>query len=141
MRIPLRSWGRGDPTLTRDGLPRRRCRSRRGPRAPVGRGRRVVAHVTSEDQQGKVVPNVKTVHYLVEARTVTEADMNVAAEALLAHRDIGPFEIARGFVVDLTAAVRASRQAMAILAEPTAKAGSKRAAIKSAILFARVAAR
>ncbi|MGU3662210.1 hypothetical protein [Methylobacterium fujisawaense] len=43
---------------------------------------------------------------------------------------------ALGWVVDLTAAVKADRHATATLKEPTARPGSKRAAIKSAILLA-----
>lgn len=74
---------------------------------------------------------------LLQAKAFTRADLDAAIEAFLANPKIGPFALASGLTVDLTAAVKADRHATAILAEPTAKGGSRRAAVKSALLLAR----
>jgi hypothetical protein len=76
-----------------------------------------------------------TVSDLLKSKEVTAAQVSAAVDAVLASPKIGLFELAFGCVVDLTATVRADRHASAVLKEPTAKAGSKRAAIKSAILL------
>ena len=77
-----------------------------------------------------------TVSDLLKSEEVTDAQVSAAVDAVLANPKIGLFELALGCVVDLTAIVRADRHASAVLKEPTAKAGSKRAAVKSAILLA-----
>ena len=78
----------------------------------------------------------QTVGDLVKARVVTQKDMEEALDAFLADPGVGVFEIARGCLVDITAAVKASRHTTATLTEPTAKTGSRRAAVKTAILLA-----
>jgi hypothetical protein len=74
---------------------------------------------------------------LIQAHLITRADLDAAIEAFLANPKIGLFELASGCTVDLTAAVKADRHATAILTEPTAKGGSRRAAVKSALVLAR----
>lgn len=74
---------------------------------------------------------------LVQARAIAPAALDAAVEAFLANPKIGSFELASGYTVDLTAAVKADRHATAILTEPTAKDGSRRAAVKSALVLAR----
>lgn len=77
-----------------------------------------------------------TVSDLLKSKEVTPEQVSAAIDAVLAHPKIGLFELAVGCIVDLTATVRADRHASAVLKEPTAKAGSKRAAVKSVILLA-----
>ena len=77
-----------------------------------------------------------TVSDLLKSKEVTAEQVSAAVDAVLANPKIGLFDLAFGCVVDLTAHVRADRHALAVLREPTAKTGSKRAAIKSAILLA-----
>jgi hypothetical protein len=77
-----------------------------------------------------------TVSDLFKSREVTEAQVSAAVDAVLADPKIGPFGLTLGWIVDLTKAVKADRHASATLKEPTAKAGSRRAAAKSAILLA-----
>jgi hypothetical protein len=77
-----------------------------------------------------------TVSDLFKSKEVTDAQVNAAVDAVLADPKTGPFELATGWVVDLAAAVKADRHATATLKEPTARPGSKRAAVKSAILLA-----
>ena len=77
-----------------------------------------------------------TVSDLLKSKEVTAEQVSAAVDAVLASPKIGLFERALGCVVDLTATVRADRHASAVLKEPTAKAGSKRAAVKPAILLA-----
>lgn len=77
-----------------------------------------------------------TVSDLLKSKVVTDAQVSAAVDAVLANPRTGPFELASGWVIDLTAAVKADRHAMATLKEPTAKPGSKRAAVRSAILLA-----
>ena len=77
-----------------------------------------------------------TVSDLLKSKVVTDAQVSAAVDAVLANPRTGPFELASGWVIDLTAAVKADRHATATLKEPTAKPGSKRAALKSAILLA-----
>ena len=76
-----------------------------------------------------------TVSDLLKSKEVTAKQLSAAVDAVLANPKIGLFELAVGCIVDLTATVRADRHASAVLKEPTAKAGSKRAAVKSAILL------
>lgn len=73
---------------------------------------------------------------LLQAKAITRAALDAAVEAFLADPSIGAFEIAPGCIVDLTAAVKADRHATATYKEPTAKAGSRRAAVRSALLLA-----
>ncbi|CAM2783002.1 hypothetical protein ACLBXJ_02825 [Methylobacterium mesophilicum] len=77
-----------------------------------------------------------TVSDLLKSKEVTDAQVSAAVDAVLANAKIGPFELASGWVLDVTAAVKADRHATATLKEPTARPGSKRAAVKSAILLA-----
>ncbi|MHC2109179.1 hypothetical protein [Methylobacterium sp. CM6246] len=77
-----------------------------------------------------------TVSDLLKSREVTDAQVSAAVDAVLANAKIGPFELASGWVLDVTAAVKADRHATATLKEPTARPGGKRAAVKSAILLA-----
>jgi hypothetical protein len=77
-----------------------------------------------------------TVSDLLKSKEVTEAQVRAAVDAVLLNPKAGPFELAFGWVVDLTNAVRADRHASAVVKEPTAKSGSKRAAVRSAILLA-----
>ncbi|MGH1592317.1 hypothetical protein ACRBEV_32865 (plasmid) [Methylobacterium phyllosphaerae] len=79
----------------------------------------------------------ETVTELLQGQAITPADLDAAVDAFLIDPKIGLFEVAPGRQVDLTAAVRADRHATAILTEPTARAGSRRAAVRSAILLAR----
>ncbi|MHC2109316.1 hypothetical protein [Methylobacterium sp. CM6246] len=72
---------------------------------------------------------------LVKSREVTGAQLSAAVDAVLANPKTGPFELASGWIIDLNAAVKTDRHAMAILKEPTARPGSKRAAVKSALLL------
>jgi hypothetical protein len=74
---------------------------------------------------------------LIQARTISPANLDAAIAAFLADPKIGAFELAPGFTVDLTAVVKADRHAMATLKEPTAKGGSRRAAVRCALLLAR----
>jgi hypothetical protein len=73
---------------------------------------------------------------LLQAKTITQADVDAAVDAFLGNPKVGRFKLAVGCVVDLTAAVKADRHATATLKEPTARPGSKRAAVKSALLLA-----
>ena len=77
-----------------------------------------------------------TVSELFKSKVVTEEEVSAAVDAVLADPKVGPFELTLGWIVDLTAAVRADRHASATLREPTARTRSKRAAVKSAILLA-----
>jgi hypothetical protein len=77
-----------------------------------------------------------TVSDLLKSKEVTDAQVSAAVDAVLASPKIGLFELTSGWVIDLTAAVKADRHATATLKEPTARPGSKRAAVKSAILLA-----
>lgn len=79
----------------------------------------------------------ESVSDLLRAGAITQANLDAAVVALLANPMIGQFELASGCTVDLTAAVKADRHATAILKEPTAKGGSRRAAVRSALLLAR----
>ncbi|UIY45629.1 hypothetical protein [Methylobacterium radiotolerans] len=74
---------------------------------------------------------------LLQARAITRAELDAAVEAFLANPRIGAFKIASGCIVDLTATVKADRHATATYKEPTAKSGSRRAAVRSALLLAR----
>ncbi|MGE8126044.1 hypothetical protein ACQKQD_03615 [Methylobacterium sp. NPDC080182] len=80
---------------------------------------------------------LETVGDLLHAGMITRSQLDVAIEAFIANPKIGAFELAPGCVVDLTAAVKADRHATATFKEPTAKAGSRRAAIRSALQVAR----
>lgn len=75
---------------------------------------------------------------LLEAKVITRAELDAAVEAFLTNPQVGAFEIASGYAVDLTAAVKADRHATATFKEPTAKSGSRRAAVRSALLLARL---
>ena len=77
-----------------------------------------------------------TVSDLVKSKVITDEEVNAAVDAVFADLKIGAFELTSGWIVDLTAAVKADRHASATLREPTAKARIKRAAVKSAILLA-----
>ncbi|TXM97315.1 hypothetical protein FV242_31850 [Methylobacterium sp. WL64] len=77
-----------------------------------------------------------TVSDLLKSKEVTDAQVSAAVDAVLVNPRTGPFQLASGWVLDVTAAVKADRHATATLKEPTARPGSKRAAIKSAILLA-----
>ena len=85
----------------------------------------------------KTKPGPVSVGDLLQARTITQTDLDAAVNAFLANPRVGLFELDLGCVVDLTAAVKADRHATATLKEPTARPGSKRAAVKSALLLAR----
>ena len=73
---------------------------------------------------------------LLQAKVITRADLDAAVDAFLANPKIGSFELASGYTVDITAAVKADRYATAILNEPTAKSGSRRTMVRSALLLA-----
>ena len=77
-----------------------------------------------------------TVSDLLKSKEVTAEQVSAAVDAVLANPRTGPFQLASGWVLDVTGAVRADRHATATLKEPTARPGSKRAAVKSAILLA-----
>ncbi|MHC2109003.1 hypothetical protein [Methylobacterium sp. CM6246] len=77
-----------------------------------------------------------TVSDLIKSREVTNAQVNAALDAVFADPKIGTFELASGWVLDITAAVKADRHATATLKEPTARPSSRRAAVRSAILLA-----
>ncbi|WP_246689983.1 hypothetical protein [Methylobacterium sp. WL7] len=77
-----------------------------------------------------------TVSDLSKSKEVTDAQVNAAVDAVLANPNTGPFELASGWVLDVTTAVKADRHATATLKEPTARPGSRRAAVRSAILLA-----
>ncbi|MHB2205095.1 hypothetical protein [Methylobacterium sp. CM6257] len=77
-----------------------------------------------------------TVSELRKAAEITDQEIEAAISAVLANPKVGPFELASGWTIDLTKAVMADRHASAIIKEPTAKAGSKRLAVRSAILLA-----
>ena len=77
-----------------------------------------------------------TVSDLFKSREVTDAQVSAAVDAVLDDPKTGRFELASGWAVDLTAAVKADRHATATLKEPTARPSSKRTAVKSAILMA-----
>lgn len=79
----------------------------------------------------------ETVSDLLRAGTITRTELDVAVEAFLVNPKVGAFEIAPGCIVDLTAAVKADRHATATFIEPTAKGGSRRTAIRSALHLAR----
>ena len=85
----------------------------------------------------KSKPEPASIGDLLEAGRITQTDIDAAVNAFLANPRVGLFELTLGCVVNLTAAVRADRHATATLKEPTARPGSKRAAVKSALLLAR----
>ncbi|WP_342111312.1 hypothetical protein [Methylobacterium sp. SI9] len=85
----------------------------------------------------KTEPSVR-IGKLLEAKVITRAELDAAVEAFIVNPQVGAFEIAPGYTVDLTAAVKADRHATATVKEPTAKSGSRRAAIRSALLLARL---
>ncbi|KAA0113518.1 hypothetical protein CIW48_29630 [Methylobacterium sp. P1-11] len=85
----------------------------------------------------KPKPDLVSVGDLLQAKAITQTDIDAAVNAFLANPRVGLFKLALGCVVDLTAAVKADRHATATLKEPTARPGSKRAAVKSALLLAR----
>lgn len=74
---------------------------------------------------------------LLETKAITRAELDAAVEAFLTNPQVGPFEVSAGYTVDLTAAVKADRHASATFKEPTAKIGSRRAAVRSALLLAK----
>ena len=84
-----------------------------------------------------VKSQLQSVSDLVHARKIGRFNLDAAVEAFLANPKIGAFDLAPGFTLDLTVAVRADRHATATLGEPTAKGGSRRAAVRSALLLAR----
>lgn len=85
----------------------------------------------------KAKAQLENVRDLVHARKIAWANLDAAVEAFLANPKIGAFELAPGLTVDLTAVVKADRHVTATLREPTAKGGSRRAAVRSALLLAR----
>ncbi|TXM92099.1 hypothetical protein FV222_23700 [Methylobacterium sp. WL103] len=74
---------------------------------------------------------------LFKAKIVTDDEVNTAVDIFMRAADVRLFRFASGHTLDLAAAVRASRHATATLTEPTAKDGSKRSAVRTAILLAR----
>jgi hypothetical protein len=77
-----------------------------------------------------------TVSELRKAAEVSDQEIDAAVDAVLANPKVSSFKLASGWVLDLTRAVMADRHAWAVINEPTAKAGSKRVAVRSAILLA-----
>ena len=61
----------------------------------------------------------------------------VAADAYLATPDMGPFPIAKGYRIDIAAAVEASAFARSVMADPGADEVFRRKAVRTAILLAR----
>ncbi|WP_336490388.1 hypothetical protein [Methylobacterium nigriterrae] len=78
-----------------------------------------------------------TVGELVKQTLVRLSDVNAAVDAFLADPRTAPFPISEEYEVDLAAAVKASRQATALLRDTTAMPGARRMTVRAAILLAR----
>ena len=74
---------------------------------------------------------------LFKSKAILDADLNAAVDAYIADPTTSRFSIRDRHVADLTAAVAASPYAQDMLANPSVKEGSKRNAVRTAILLAR----
>ena len=83
------------------------------------------------------MPDLPTTGDLFKAKAVTDDELTIAADAYLATPDMGPFPIAKGYRIDIAAAVEANTHAKGMVARADVEERSKRSAVKSAILLAR----
>ncbi|GJD96899.1 hypothetical protein [Methylobacterium iners] len=74
---------------------------------------------------------------LYKANAITEEDLVAAVNAFMTDRTTAEFAIGGEYVLDLAAAVQASPFAMRMLNDPAFKDGSRRSAVRTAILLAR----
>jgi hypothetical protein len=83
------------------------------------------------------MPRSPTISDLVEEGTISDAEVRVAVMAFMAGMPGDEFVIARGYVLDLTAAVRGHLGAMQAIADPEVNEDLRRVAVRTAILRAR----
>ena len=74
---------------------------------------------------------------LYKRMAITDADLDAAVDAVMADPTTARFSIGEEYTADLAAAVAASPYAQDMLADPGSKDGSKRAAVRTAILMTR----
>jgi hypothetical protein len=79
-----------------------------------------------------------TVGELFKAKAVTDDEVNAAVEAYLTDLEAGIFPIAAGYVVDVDAAVVKHLWASHVIANEESSPGLRRAAVRTAVLLARV---
>ena len=83
------------------------------------------------------MPDTPTTGELFKAKAILDDEVNVAVDAYLATPDMGPFPIAKGYRLDVAAAVEAGQFARDMLAEPDMSGDQRRKAVRTAILLAR----
>ena len=74
---------------------------------------------------------------LSKAKAILDDEVNVAVDAYLATSDMGPFPIAKGYHINIAAAVQAGEFARRTMASGETTDHLKRAAVRTAILLAR----
>ena len=74
---------------------------------------------------------------LYKAKAIIEADLEAAVDAFMADPTTYRVAVGEGYAVDPHAAVSASPFALGMLAKPEAKPGSKRSAVRTAILLSK----
>ncbi|GJE44089.1 hypothetical protein [Methylobacterium soli] len=74
---------------------------------------------------------------LFKAKAITAEDLHAAVDAYMADRKAASFSIGDGYELDLVAVVKADRHASAVLRDKTASQGTRRMAVRTAILLAR----
>ncbi|MBX9933005.1 MAG: hypothetical protein K2Y56_15935 [Methylobacterium sp.] len=78
-----------------------------------------------------------TIGDLFKAKAILETDVAAAVDAFLADPSLTTFLMGDGYSLDLHGAVSDSPFALGMMANPVAKASSKRSAIRTAILLAK----
>jgi hypothetical protein len=73
---------------------------------------------------------------LYKTKAILEDDLVAAVEAYIADQDMKRVPVG-SYAVDIVAAIEASPFAQGMLADPGVKEGSKRSAVRTAILLAR----
>ena len=83
------------------------------------------------------MPETPTTGDLFKAKAILDGEVNVAVDAYLATPDMGPYPIAKGYRLDIAAAVEASDFAQKSLADAGLDDDQRRNAVRTAILLAR----
>ena len=80
---------------------------------------------------------MRTVRDLEISQEITAAEIEKAVDCFLAASAIEPYRLTDSLVLDLTATVKADRWASAVMRDRTQGAGTKRSAVRLALLSAR----
>lgn len=83
------------------------------------------------------MPETPTTGELFKAKAILDDEVIVAVDAYLATPDMGPFPIAKGYRLDVAAAVEASPFVMKTMASSETTEQLKRAAVRKAFVLAR----